>query len=78
MIDANEARREAAFEAEIAKFTTERDEARAEAEEWRKEADAMQEKDWSPRNALVRDFRTLNAIVSVLPPTVSATRISTA
>jgi hypothetical protein len=46
------------------------EQARAESNAWRDQQDAMQAKDHSPRARLVRDLRTLDAILSVLPPEV--------
>lgn len=62
----------AAF-AEAAKTTREierqaRNQAKEEAAEWRREAGEMQKKDWSPKARLVRHMRTLDAILSVMPP----------
>ena len=45
-----------------------RNKAHEEAAEWREERDKEQEKDWSPKSRLVRDLRTLDAILSALPP----------
>ena len=42
-------------------------EAKAEAQAWRDETDAMQKEDWSPRESLVRDLITLEAIVAMFP-----------
>jgi hypothetical protein len=44
--------------------------AKAEAAEWRKGVDAKQAKDYSPRASLLRDMRTLDAIVGALPPEI--------
>ena len=44
--------------------------AKAEVAAWREEQDAMQKKDWSPKASLLRDLRTLDAMLSVLPPEV--------
>jgi hypothetical protein len=44
-----------------------RNQAREAAFEWRKEQDAMQSKDYSPKARLLRDLRTLDAILGVLP-----------
>jgi len=43
------------------------EQARQEAQAWRDEADAMQKEDWSPRESLVRDLITLEAIVAMFP-----------
>ena len=43
------------------------EQARQEAQAWRDEADAMQKEDWSPRESLVRDIITLEAIVAMFP-----------
>lgn len=43
------------------------EQARKEAQAWRDETDAMQKKDWSPRESLVRDLITLEAIVAMFP-----------
>ena len=43
------------------------EQARAEAQAWRDEADAMQKEDWSPKESLVRDLITLEAIVAMFP-----------
>lgn len=45
-----------------------KDQAHEEAFEWRRRQDEMQAKDWSPRARLLRDLRTLDAIIAVLPP----------
>jgi hypothetical protein len=44
--------------------------AQAEGAEWRKGIDARQAKDYSPRASLLRDMRTLDAIVGALPPEI--------
>lgn len=49
-----------------------REQAKAEAAAWRQEADDMQAEDWSPRESLVRDMRTLNIILSAFPIEVRA------
>ena len=41
--------------------------AKTEAQAWRTETDAMQKEDWSPRESLVRDLITLEAIVAMFP-----------
>jgi len=43
------------------------EQARQEAQAWRDETDAMQKEDWSPRESLVRDLITLEAIVAMFP-----------
>ena len=43
------------------------EQAKAEAQAWRDETDAMQKEDWSPRESLVRDLITLEAIVAMFP-----------
>jgi hypothetical protein len=43
------------------------EQARKEAQAWRTETDAMQKEDWSPRESLVRDLITLEAIVAMFP-----------
>lgn len=43
---------------------------KAEGAEWRKGVDAVQAKDYHPRAALLRDMRTLDAIVGALPPEI--------
>jgi hypothetical protein len=43
------------------------DQAVKEAQQWRDEADKMQKEDWSPRESLVRDLITLEAIVAMFP-----------
>jgi hypothetical protein len=40
------------------------------ADEWRTGIDAKQKKDYSPRASLLRDMRTLDAIVGALPPEI--------
>jgi hypothetical protein len=63
---ANEAFRAASEKAvEIEKQA--RAEAKKQAEAWRKDQDAMQSKDYSPKARLLRDLRTLDALLSVLP-----------
>jgi hypothetical protein len=47
-----------------------RAQAKEELFEWRKEQDAMQSKDYSPKARLLRDLRTLDALLSVLPAEV--------
>lgn len=47
-----------------------REQAKREAAEWRAEQEAMQEKDWNPRQRLLRSLRTLDAILSAVPPEV--------
>lgn len=47
-----------------------RDLAREEAVGWRRETEKTQKKQWGTRAALARDLRTLDAILSVLPPEV--------
>jgi hypothetical protein len=49
-----------------------RNKAREEAFEWRREQDEKQKKDWNPRSRLLRDMRTLDAILSVMPPELRA------
>jgi hypothetical protein len=44
------------------------EQARAESNAWRTEQDKRQAKDYSPRARLTRDLRTLDAILSALPP----------
>ena len=46
------------------------EQARKEAQAWRDEADAMQKEDWSPKESLVRDLITLEAIVAMFPQEV--------
>ncbi len=46
--------------------------AREAAFEWRREEDARQAKDYSPKAALLRDMRTLDAILSVMPAEIRA------
>ena len=43
------------------------EQARKEAQAWRDEADAMQKEDWSPKESLVRDLITLEAIRAMFP-----------
>ena len=43
------------------------EQARKEAQAWRNETDAMQKEDWSPRESLVRDLITLEAIIAMFP-----------
>jgi hypothetical protein len=43
------------------------EQARQEAQQWRDEADAMQKEDWSPKESLVRDLITLEAIRAMFP-----------
>jgi len=43
------------------------EQARQEAQQWRDETDAMQKEDWSPKESLVRDLITLEAIVAMFP-----------
>jgi hypothetical protein len=43
------------------------EQATKEAQAWRDEADKMQNEDWSPRESLVRDLITLEAIVAMFP-----------
>jgi len=43
------------------------EQATKEAQQWRDEADKMQSEDWSPRESLVRDLITLEAIVAMFP-----------
>ncbi|CAB4135978.1 hypothetical protein UFOVP301_45, partial [uncultured Caudovirales phage] len=43
------------------------EQARKEAQAWRDETDAMQKEDWSPRESLVRDLITLEAIIAMFP-----------
>jgi hypothetical protein len=43
------------------------EQARQEAQAWRDETDAMQKEDWSPKESLVRDLITLEAIVAMFP-----------
>lgn len=43
------------------------EQAKAEAQAWRDETDAMQKEDWSPKESLVRDLITLEAIVAMFP-----------
>lgn len=47
-----------------------RTEAKAEAAAWRAEADAIQAKDWDSRAVMIRHLRTLDAILSALPPEI--------
>ncbi len=46
--------------------------AKAEAAAWRAEQDAIQSEDWDPRAVMLRHLRTLDAILSALPPEVRA------
>lgn len=46
--------------------------AREAAFEWRREEDAKQAKDYSPKASLLRDMRTLDAILSVMPAEIRA------
>jgi hypothetical protein len=45
-------------------------EAKQEAADWRARMDAMQAKDWNPQTVMVRMLRTLDAILSALPPEI--------
>jgi len=47
-----------------------RQQAKTEAAAWRKEQDALQAKDYSPKARLVRTMRMLDAALSVMPPEV--------
>jgi hypothetical protein len=44
-----------------------KNQAREEMHDWRHEEDKKQREDWNPKTRLVRDLRTLDAILSVLP-----------
>lgn len=47
-----------------------RNEAHEEAFEWRRQQDQRQSKEWNPKERLVRDLQTYNAVLMVLPPVI--------
>jgi hypothetical protein len=70
-LDKEQAMRQATLEGEKIAANMEasqaRQQAKAEAQAWRDETDAMQKEDWSPRESLVRDLITLEAIRAMFP-----------